>query len=191
MERLAGDRSTRRRGIFLGVDMASPKREAGISGALARDVAAAGPLLPLADGEQIALALGDGADRAVAVAEARRIGRPRGSTNRQTAEFRRFYLSRYAHPLEVLGQLITRPVEAVRAELGCTALEAMQLQVRAASELAPYIEGKMPVSVDLVQRSDVRLFIPGVNAPAGEDLDEIARMVIDGEAHEENQEVSE
>lgn len=161
--------------------MPSPKREAGVAGALARDVAEAGPLMPLADAEQLALAIDAGGDRQVAVQEARRAGRPRGSVNRRSAQFRTWYLTRFVHPLEALGETISRPVDVLAAELGCTRLEAFQLQQRAAVELAPYLEGKMPVTVDLTARSDVRLFIPGVNAPASEDLGEVARMVIEGE----------
>lgn len=168
--------------------MPSRKAEQGIAGALARDVEAAGPLLPLSDAEQLQMQLDAGLDRVQAVAEARKAGRPRGAISRQTAEFRRWYLSRYAHPLEVLGAAISRPVEALAAELGCTRLEAFDRQIRAAVELAPYIQGKMPVSIDLTQRSDVHLVIPGVNAPATDDLGEALAMVIEGEKIQEDSE---
>lgn len=172
----------------MGVEMPSRKDEAGAAGALARDVEAAGPLMPLADAEQLALAIEDGADRVQAVAEARKAGRPRGAMNRRNAEFRRWYLTKYAHPLEVLGSTISRPVEALAAELGCTKLEAFQLQQRAAVELAPYVEGKMPVTVDLTARSDVHLVVPGLNAPLTEDLNAALNIVIEGEQIQEDSE---
>lgn len=166
--------------------MPSVKREAGLSGALARDVEEAGPLLPLADAEQLALGIDAGLDRVQAVGQARSVGRPRGAMNRRSAEFRRWYLEKFPHPLEAMGQALARPVDVLAAELGCSRLEAFQTQMQAARELAPYLEGKMPVAVDVRMASDLRLFIPGINAPVSEDLAEVERMVLEGERIQED-----
>ena len=50
------------------------------------------------------------------------------------------------------------------------------MRIKAAVELAPYLEGKMPVSVDLTVRSDISLIIPGVNAPLGT-VEDIAKLL--------------
>ena len=152
-----------------------------MAGELARAMDEAGPLLPLADAEQLALAIDAGLDRVQAVQQARKVGRPKGAIGKGRADFRRYFLSKYAHPADALGQTITRPVDVLAAELGCTKLEAMQLQQRAAAELLPYLEGKMPVTIDMTARSDVHLVVPGLNAPLTEDLQEALSIIVEGE----------
>lgn len=127
----------------------------------------AGPLLPLRDSEQLELLTEAGDARTtssthVALAPRGR-GRKPGSRNKRTEEVRGYLLSRYAHPLEVLAQIYSRPVDQLSAELGCSKKEAAFLQVRAAAEVAPFVEGKMPVAVDITTRGDFTLLIPGVN----------------------------
>lgn len=138
----------------------------GIRGA----VEEAGPMLPLRDAEQLdLLRADDGSVRREMVHRAERgRGRPAGSRNRRTLEVRAYLLSRYAHPLEVLAQIYSRPTDVLAAELSCTRLEAMTLQKSAAAELAPFVEGKMPVAVDLNVRGDFTLAIEGLNATTAE-----------------------
>ncbi len=72
-------------------------------------------------------------------------------------------------------------MDVLAAELGCTRLEALQLQQRAAAELMPYFEGKMPVTIDMTARSDVHLVVPGLNAPLTDDLQEALSIIVEGE----------
>ena len=76
-------------------------------------------------------------------------GRPAGAVNKRTAAMADYLLKRYPSPLQALAETYSRSVHDLAAELGCSRLEAFQLQVRAATELAPYRHGKMPVSIDL------------------------------------------
>lgn len=150
---------------------------AGVAAALDQ----AGPLLPLRDAEQLDL-LQDKHGRVVSsrIGEATRSrGRPPGASNKRTADVRDYLLSRYAHPLEVLAQMISRPTDTLAAELGCKPVEALALQKSAAAELAPYLEGKMPVTVNVNGRRDVVLFMPGVNAPEVT-LGELAQAIEEG-----------
>lgn len=51
-----------------------------------------------------------------------------------------------------LNHLLSTPLDAphdLADELGCTKLEAFQTQIRAATELAPYLHGKAPVQVNV------------------------------------------
>ena len=80
-------------------------------------------------------------------------GRPKGAPNKRTAETVRYLLSRYAHPLEVLAQIYSRPVDVLATELDCSLLEAAQMQVSAAKEVAPYVAQKLPTQVDF--RGDI------------------------------------
>lgn len=159
----------------------------GLASAVAAAVDAAGPArLPLADVETLDLftdparAATDPREAARQALEAgRRSGRPRGSSNKRTAKWRDYLTSRYAHPLEVLASTISRTPAELAAELGCTRLEAFQLQQRAAAELAPYMESKMPTLAHVAMDSGLTILMPGVNAPIGAtmaDLETLAEL---------------
>lgn len=142
-------------------------------------IADAGPLLPLRDEHQLDLLNQEAGGKAMSASHVslapRGRGRRPGSRNKATREVRSYLLSQYAHPLEVLAQIYSRPVDMLAAELGCTKAEAMQMQIRAAAEVGPYVEGKMPHQVQLDVNGDFNLLIPGVNI-APED----ARQMADG-----------
>lgn len=112
--------------------------------------------LPLLDGEELA-----GADPHSIVKAYRGRGRPPGAMNRANRDFRKFVLAQHAHPGIALARTYDRPVELLAEELGCTKLEAYQLQLRAATELLPYIEGKAPVTVNVTRHNDVVMIMPG------------------------------
>jgi hypothetical protein len=76
-------------------------------------------------------------------------GRPKGALNRRTEEFVEFILRRYRSPLIALAETYSRSVEELRLELGCTKLEAFQLQQAAAINLAPYVHQKLPQAVQI------------------------------------------
>ena len=84
-------------------------------------------------------------------------GRKVGSLNRRTREFREYLLRLGPHPGAVLARIYSRPVELLAAELGCDKAAAAQLQVRCAVEALPYVEGKMPVNVNVAVRGDFSL----------------------------------
>ena len=75
------------------------------------------------------------------------VGRPAGSVQRSTAEWQRFMLTRYRSPLVVLAETYSRPLQDLAEELGCTRLEAFELQRKSAVDLAPYLHSKMPIAV--------------------------------------------
>jgi hypothetical protein len=108
--------------------------------------------LPLADGEALTLALDVLPTRALAVDAARRRGRPKGSRNRRSEELIGYLLKRYAHPLEVLVQMASRPTHALAAELKCDEVQALAIQKSAAAEALPYFESKKPVAVQVDNR---------------------------------------
>jgi len=161
----------------------------GLKAGIRSAVSEAGPLLPLRDEEQLSLLAEDAGSLGVTSTHVARAGRgrgrPRGAGNKRNADVRAYLLSRYAHPLETLAQFQSRPVDALAAELGCSKREAAQMQIRAAAELAPYIEGKMPVSIDLSATGDFNLLIPGLNISEGDArLAAEGDFVIDGNAIE-------
>lgn len=74
-------------------------------------------------------------------------GRPAGSVARKTAEWQQYILTRYRSPLVGLAEIAARPARDLAEELGCTALEAFDRQLKALAELAPYVHSKMPAAV--------------------------------------------
>lgn len=161
-------------------EIAAAAGAAGLPDAL---LAADEPLLPLADPRALVLELAaTPADRAGAVRRAGGRGRPAGSRNRRSEELAAYLLSRHAHPLVSLAETYSRPVAVLAAELGCTAYEAFQLQLRAMAELAPYLESKKPVAVQVDSRSialTVHLGEPGGGGVVDDDggLDLALQMV--------------
>lgn len=86
-------------------------------------------------------------------------GRPKGALNRRTEEFVDYILSQYRSPLIALAETYSRSVDELRVELGCTKLEAFQLQQQAAKELAPYLHQKLPQAVQIDGKGLVALSI--------------------------------
>lgn len=140
-------------------------------------LAAAGPSLPVrgADAEQLdLLPAGRRPTRDDVERLPRGRGRPPGSKNRRTAAWRDYLASRYTHPLETLAAIQSTPVDVLAAQLGCKPVEALSVIKSAAAELAPYMEGKMPVAVDMTVRGDMALVIEGLTHSSAE-VEEIAQ----------------
>jgi hypothetical protein len=84
-------------------------------------------------------------------------GRPRGSVNRKTETLSRYYQARgFKDPVSFLGDLVTAdPLELFQwlkqhnPAGEHNLLDVIKLQKGAAVDLAPYLHGKMPVSIDI------------------------------------------
>ncbi len=148
---------------------------------LAEEIAVERDLCALPDPEQLELIRdavpGRDAGTAVAIMERRGRGRPPGARNARNAKFRDQILRLGPHPALALQRCYSTPVDALAATLGCSKVEAFQLQLRAASELLPYIEGKQPVQIDIRQQHDVVMIMAGAPGVGGAELDAIARDV--------------
>lgn len=105
----------------------------------------------------------------------RRAGRPAGSINRRTVEWREYLLARYQSPLVVLAEIYSRRAEDLADELGCKKVEALAIIKSSAEALAPYIHGKMPVEVaftgdrlPVLNMVDPQVFLAAFRAGEGE-----------------------
>ncbi len=106
--------------------------------------------LPLIPADDLPGLPSEAAARRLALVEGSRgRGRPAGAPNRSTEQMRRWLLSKYPHPLQVLAETYSRPTADLAHEIGCSRDEAFKLQLLAARELAPYVAGKMPVEVQV------------------------------------------
>lgn len=116
------------------------------------DLAESDAYVSLPDAAEILqLQMSNGGDLHRAVQEHRRLkgegGRKPGSKNRQNRAFQEYLLQFGPQPGVTQMRFLGRPVEQLAAELGCSKLEAAQLQIRCDDNLLPYFASKMPVAV--------------------------------------------
>lgn len=135
----------------------------GHANALADAIDQAGDLLQ--EAEQLPLLpgpLGEAAEggEAKSLGARRGPGRPPGAKNRKTSEFVEFLERQgYRHPLLVLAETWSRPVDELAATLGCKRLDAFQVQQRALIDSLPYWASKAPL--------DVKVALPGLTLVVG------------------------
>lgn len=131
-------------------------------------------LLGVPDPEAMAAArekLGPKAGQLTVLEEARKAGRPKGSRNRRTEDFRRFILAHGQHPAITMMQVQNTPPEVLVERSAAidppkrrmSYADAQALRLRAAEGLMPFIESKQPVAVELGIDGDFNLLIPGLN----------------------------
>lgn len=117
-------------------------------------------------------------DRVAAIRAGNRgLGRQAGQVNRRTALWTQHILAHHQSPLVLLAETYSRPVKDLAFELGCTLLEAFELQQRAAVELAPYLHGKQAVAIDLTTRGLVHLTIEDGQGAAGAEAELFGTIV--------------
>lgn len=88
--------------------------------------------------------------------------------NRRTALLGEALRARgYQDPLVVLAEIYSRKTEGLAKELGCTRLEALDLQRKCALDSLPYWHQKRPLAVE------------HEHAPAPQTADELASEIID------------
>lgn len=179
--------------------MNAPAPKMGLATAAARAIAAwspealtpdgrvrpAQPLLPL-QGESVGAE-----DEAEQEVEAQRgPGRPPGARNRSTEALLDAFGRQYRHPLFVLGSIWSRPADVLAHELGCTKLEAFQLQQRAAEAALPYTTKRMPQALE-IDVPKMTVFLGGAMSGDGElvapnpleqRLAELARLALKNQA---------
>lgn len=111
--------------------------------------------------EIVQLQIANGGDLHRAITEHRRLkgegGRKPGAKNRQNLAFQQYLLQFGPQPGVTQMRFLGRSVEQLAAELGCTKLEAAQLQIRCDDNLLPYFASKMPVAVDMRHSGDVTI----------------------------------
>lgn len=88
----------------------------------------------------------------------RGVGRPAGSRNKSTDQWRRFFLTRYGSPMQVLAELWSVSPSELQKELGgaitaenkdgCTKLDALRVIIHAASIGLPYMHQKQATAID-------------------------------------------
>lgn len=70
-----------------------------------------------------------------------------------------------AQHLDRLSDRLADIARVLRSTPGDLAIKALALQKQAAQEVAQYVHGKQPVSVNVTGKADMVLLVPGLNAP--------------------------
>jgi hypothetical protein len=97
-------------------------------------------------------------------------GRPPGSGNLATKEFREFLLARGVSPLVQIMRWSMHTPTSLAAELGCTRLEAFDRLKDLWGELAPYLHQRMPQAVEVDQRSAGMLILGAITADQAREI---------------------
>lgn len=102
--------------------------------------------------------------------EARGPGRPKGSPNKTTKDFRKYLIERFGHPLVGTAMLgswrsmeeFIAKVTYVSQALGVSKEKAADICLACNGRIAPYVEGAMPIRVDARVAAGVHIqFAPG------------------------------
>lgn len=115
-------------------------------------------------------------------------GRPPGSRNKRNVKLAQWYLAKYGNPLSVYGEIINTPDDVLMDELEALqngdakhkpvrAIDVKRLKMDAADRVAPYIIGKQPVSIEVNDRKDMVLLVPGLNVHGGHDVETIRAAI--------------
>lgn len=138
-------------------------------------------------------------DAVAAAGERKGIGRPRGARNRKSVDFEKLYFAKgYKDPLLVLGEIISADPRALQemayllGEEKPDLMTVLDLQRKAAIDLAPYLHGKKPTQIELVDERLPTLIIvtdSNQNAEARRLLEQrealsLGRPIIEGEVVE-------
>jgi hypothetical protein len=86
-------------------------------------------------------------------------GRPKGARNKATKEIRDYILARHRDPLDALGEIISMPLMELKKLLGCDMIDALKMQMAAATSLAPYLHQKQPQAIQVDETSQGVLLV--------------------------------
>lgn len=110
-------------------------------------------------------------------------GSRKGVPNRRTEDFKRYYAaSGFRDPLLFLGHMISIDTDDLAKHLACKPAAAMELQRKAAADLAPYLHSKQPARLELGDGEGLPMIVIG-QAERAMVADQVASgaLSIDGE----------
>lgn len=123
----------------------------------------------------------------------RRGGSRKGVPNRRTEDFKKFYAaSGFRDPLMFLGHVISIDTDELAKHLACKRVQALDVQRKAAENLAPYLHSKQPTQVAVDAGDATPMLVIGGDVAIVQRQVAAGAMSIDGDLpFVENQRVSE
>lgn len=152
--------------------MATEGAAAGLVSA-ATELIEAEPMPPAAT--QLSL-LGD--QTAQAPAAERSVGRPAGSRNRVTEQWRKHILGAHGSPLEFLAKLYADPIEQVMAQFQLPLGEALRVQIAAANSCLPYLHQRQPIAVESGNGRVPLVVVGMLDAEQQQELDDLGVIAV-------------
>lgn len=115
-------------------------------------------------------------------------GRRPGSRNRANVKFAAYFINKFGDPLDVMGEIMVMPLDVLIDHMEAAqggdakhkpvrAIDAMRLKMDAAAQAAPYVRGKQPISVEVTDRKDLVLVVPGLSVGGGHDAETIRSAI--------------
>lgn len=115
-------------------------------------------------------------------------GRPPGSRNKRNVKFAQYFTQKFGDPLDVMGEIMAMPLDALLEHMEAAqggdakhkpvrAIDGIRLKLEAANLAAPYVRGKQPISVEVTDRKDMVLLVPGLNVSAEHDVETMRAAV--------------
>lgn len=99
------------------------------------------------------------------VVTARGPGRPKGARNKRDLDMVKFILGRHRSPLLAMAEIVDTPIAQLSRVLSCDLIEAAEFQLKAASQLAPYLHQRQPQAVTVDASTVGALMVVNMNAP--------------------------
>lgn len=120
-------------------------------------------------------------------------GRPRGSQNKGTEEFRKYLLSRGSSPLASMMAWAQHTPTSLAAELNCSRERAFELLLQMWRELAPYLHQQMPRAIEVDGATAGVLILGDLTVAERQKLAEVTgvqALTLSTDQYQEKQEVS-
>lgn len=116
-------------------------------------------------------------------------GRPPGARNKSTEEWKNLFLSKYRSPMMAAGELYSRPVEQLAADLGLRwdgldfdqKFRLLQFQRDTAMGVMAFVHSKQPLAVQVDSRGIVQVILAPLDS-------EPAAKTIEGDVVRESEE---
>lgn len=80
--------------------------------------------------------------------EERKAGRPKGAKNKSTKEWVEYFTNKFESPLIALGKLYTQDTKQLARTMCCDRIDALKLQISAATAVLPYVHQKQPIAIE-------------------------------------------
>jgi hypothetical protein len=91
-------------------------------------------------------------------------GRPRGSLNRRTRDLAEWATAMGGNPVLRMIEIVATPIDVIARTLQCKLIDAAEYHRKVMSDLAPYLEQKLPTAIQ-VQGANAGMLVINAGGP--------------------------